>query len=206
MFSNTCTDYIYSKSAAGACSTSVQSWNHHHMPIAPKGSNEILPLLPVTGPECLSFHRCGGGFLVLVPSFAATWSLAILSSYFYLVYSVGLFWWWSRLHSAAHDQSIVSVFSWLLWPCLVLLTPGYPMFFVSIGPNSGQQRENGANQKICQTWVSISLCFHLSLLKSTLSNHHISTARSTALQTHVLSSEYFILFSVPLHHLPPLLQ
>ncbi len=38
---------------------------------------------------------------------------------------------------------------------LPLLTPGYLMFFV-IGPNSGQQRENGAI-KIRQTWVSISL-------------------------------------------------
>ncbi len=88
---------------------------------------------------------------------------------------------------------------------LPLLTPDYPMFFVSIGPNSGQQKENGANQKICQTWVSISLCFHLSLLKSTLPNYHISTTRSTALQTHVISSEHLILSSVPLHHLPPLL-
>ncbi len=46
--------------------------------------------------------------------------------------------------------------------------PGYPMFFVSIGPNSDWQRENGANQTIRRTWVGISLCFHLSLLKSTL--------------------------------------
>ncbi len=88
---------------------------------------------------------------------------------------------------------------------LLLLTPGYPMFFVSIAPNAGQQRQNGANQKICQTWVSISLCFHLSLLKSTLPKHHISTTRSTALQTHVISSEHLIISSVPLHHLPPLL-
>ncbi len=44
------------------------------------------------------------------------------------------------------------------------------MFFVSIGPNSERQRENGANQT--------SLCFHLSLLKSTLPNPHISTTRS----------------------------
>ncbi len=61
---------------------------------------------------------------------------------------------------------------------LPLLTPGYLMFFVNIGPNLGQQRENGANQNICQTWVSISLCFHLSLLKSTLPRLHTSTTRS----------------------------
>ncbi len=51
--------------------------------------------------------------------------------------------------------------------------PGYPMFFVSIGPNSERQRENGANQTIHRTWLGISLCFHLSLLKSTLPNPHI---------------------------------
>ncbi len=51
---------------------------------------------------------------------------------------------------------------------LPLLTPGYPMFFVSIGPNSERQRENGANQMIRRTWLGISLCFRLSLLKSTL--------------------------------------
>ncbi len=78
-----------------------------------------------------------------------------------------------------------------------LLTPGYPMFFVSIRPNSGQQRENGANQKIHQTWVGISLCFHLSLLTSTLPNYHISTTRSTALQTHVIFRTYLIISSVP---------
>ncbi len=61
---------------------------------------------------------------------------------------------------------------------LPLLTPGYLMFFVNIGPNLGQQRENGANQNICQTWVSISHCFHLSLLKSTLPRLHTSTTRS----------------------------
>ncbi len=43
-------------------------------------------------------------------------------------------------------------------------------------------------KNIHQTWISVGLCFHLSLLKSTLPNHHISTARSTALQTHVISS------------------
>ncbi len=83
----------------------------------------------------------------------------------------------------------------------LFLTPGYPMFFISIGPNSGQQKEIGANQKIRQTWLSISLCFHLSLLKFTLPIHHIYTARSTALQTHVISSGYWILSSVPLHYL-----
>ncbi len=86
-----------------------------------------------------------------------------------------------------------------------LLTPGYPMFFVSIGPNSERQRENGANQTIRRTWLGISLCSHLSLLKSTLPNPHISTTRSTALQTCVISSEHLILSSVPLHHRPPLL-
>ncbi len=35
------------------------------------------------------------------------------------------------------------------------------MFFVSIGPNSERQRENGANQTIRWTWLGISLCFHL---------------------------------------------
>ncbi len=83
--------------------------------------------------------------------------------------------------------------------------PGYPMFFVSIGPNSERQRENGANQMIRRTWLGISLCFRLSLLKSTLPNPHTSTTRSTALQTCVISSEHLILSSVPLHHRPPLL-
>ncbi len=86
-----------------------------------------------------------------------------------------------------------------------LSNPGYPMFFVSIGPNSEWQRENGANQMIHRTRVGISLCFHLSLLKSTLPNPHISTTSSTALQTCVISSEHLILSSVPLHHLPPIL-
>ncbi len=36
-------------------------------------------------------------------------------------------------------------------------------------------------------------------------NLHISTTRSTALQTHVISSEHLILSSVHLHHIPPLL-
>ncbi len=76
------------------------------------------------------------------------------------------------------------------------------MFFVSIGPNSERQRENGANQTIRRTWLGISLCFPLSLLKSTLPNPHTSTTRSTALQTCVISSEHLILSSVPLHHRP----
>ncbi len=80
---------------------------------------------------------------------------------------------------------------------LPLLTPGYPMFFVSIGPNSERQRENGANQTIRRTWLGISLCFHLSLLKSTLPNPHISTTRSTALQTCVISSEHLFLSLSP---------
>ncbi len=75
------------------------------------------------------------------------------------------------------------------------------MFFVNIGPNSGQQRENGANQKIRQTWVSISLCFHLSLPKSTLPSLHTSTTRSTAHLTHAISSKHSTLSSVPSHWL-----
>ncbi len=71
------------------------------------------------------------------------------------------------------------------------------MFFVSIGPKSGQQRENGANQKIHQTWVSISLCFHLSLLKSTLPSLHTSTTRSTARLTHAISSKQSTLSPAP---------
>ncbi len=59
---------------------------------------------------------------------------------------------------------------------------------------------------ICRTWVCINRCFHLSPLKSTWPNPHISTIRSTALQTCVISSEYWIIASVPLHHLPPLLK
>ncbi len=69
------------------------------------------------------------------------------------------------------------------------------MFFVNIGPNSGQQRENCANQKIRQTGVSISLCFHLSLLKSTLPRLHTSTTRSTAHLTHAISSKHSTLSS-----------
>ncbi len=77
---------------------------------------------------------------------------------------------------------------------------------MSIGPDSERQRENGANQTICRTWVGISCCFHLSPLKFTLPHPHISITRSTALQTCIISSKHFILSSVPLHHLPPLLQ
>ncbi len=73
---------------------------------------------------------------------------------------------------------------------------GYPMFFVNIGPNSRQQRENGANQKTRQTWVYISLCFHLSLLKSTLPRLHTLTTRSTAHLTHSISSKHSTLSSV----------
>ncbi len=70
------------------------------------------------------------------------------------------------------------------------LTPGYLMFFMNITPNSGQQRENGTNLKIPQTQVSISLCFHHSLLKSILPRPHTSTTRSTAHLTHTSSSKY----------------
>ncbi len=69
-----------------------------------------------------------------------------------------------------------------------------------IGLNSGQQRENGTIQTIRQTWVSISLCFHLSLLKSTLPRLHTSTSRSTVHLTHAISSKHSTLSSVPLHH------
>ncbi len=66
---------------------------------------------------------------------------------------------------------------------LPLLTAGYPMFFVSIGPNSGQQRKYGANQKIRQTWVSITLFFHISLLvhtaKSSYFHYKINSAKDT---------------------------
>ncbi len=79
------------------------------------------------------------------------------------------------------------------------------MFFMNIGPDSERQRENGTKQTIRQTWVGINRCFHFSLLKSTLPNHHTSITRSTVLQIWVISSEHFILSSVPLHHLPPLL-
>ncbi len=84
---------------------------------------------------------------------------------------------------------------------LPLLTPGCPMFFVNLGPNSGQQRENGTNQKIRQTWVSISLCFHLSLPKSTLPSLHTSTTRSTVHLTLAISSKHSTLSSVPSHWL-----
>ncbi len=47
--------------------------------------------------------------------------------------------------------------------------------------------------------------YYLSLLKSTRPNRHISITRSTVLQTCVISSEHFIISSVFLHHLPPLL-
>ncbi len=71
------------------------------------------------------------------------------------------------------------------------------MFFVNIAPNSGQQRENGANQKIGQTWVSISLCFHISLLKSILPRLHTSsTTRPTVHLIHAISSKHSTLSSV----------
>ncbi len=84
---------------------------------------------------------------------------------------------------------------------LHLLTPGYPMLFMNIGPNSRQQRENGTNQKIHQTWISISLCFHLSLLKSTLPRLHTSTTRSTAHLTHAISWKHSTLSSVQFNQL-----
>ncbi len=66
---------------------------------------------------------------------------------------------------------------------LPLLTAGYPMFFVSIGPISGQQREYGTNQKIRQTWVSITLFFHISLqvhtAKSSYFHYKINSAKDT---------------------------
>ncbi len=62
------------------------------------------------------------------------------------------------------------------------------------------------NQTSRRTWVCINRFFHLSLLKSTLPNRHISITRSTMLQICVISSEHLILSSVPLHHLPPLLS
>ncbi len=64
-----------------------------------------------------------------------------------------------------------------------------------------QQRENGENQTIRRTWVCINHCFHISQLKSTLPNCHISITRSTALQICAISSEHLIFSSVPLHHL-----
>ncbi len=66
------------------------------------------------------------------------------------------------------------------------------MFFINIGP----QRENGTNQKIRQTGVSIRLCFHLSLLKSTLPRLHTSATRLTAHLTHTISSKHSMLSSL----------
>ncbi len=86
---------------------------------------------------------------------------------------------------------------------LPLLTPGYLMFFVNIGPHSERQRENGEIKRaVGPEYVSI-VSF---MLKSTLPNRHISITRSTMLQICVISSEHLILSSVPLHHLPPLLS
>ncbi len=79
--------------------------------------------------------------------------------------------------------------------------PGYLMFFVNIGPDSERQRENGENPTSRRTWVCINRFFHLSLLKSTLPNRHISITRSTMLQICVISLEHLIISSVPLHHL-----
>ncbi len=62
---------------------------------------------------------------------------------------------------------------------------------MSIGPNSGQQREKSQVKR--SVIVCIGLCFHLYLLKSILLSLLIFTTRSTAL-THVIPS------SGPLHH------
>jgi len=56
-----------------------------------------------------------------------------------------------REGTEGEEGSFSSRCGWFEIHVLPLQTPGYPMFFVSIGPNSGQQRENGANQKIRQT-------------------------------------------------------
>ncbi len=108
------------------------------------------------------------------------------------------------LHCPLSGPVLTSI-SLLIIPCMIVYVTNKRepwTFFVSIGPNSERQRENGANQMIRRTWLGISLCF---LLKSTLPNPHISTTRSTALQTCVISSEHLILSSVPLHRRPPLL-
>ncbi len=57
--------------------------------------------------------------------------------------------------------------------------------------------ENATNQKIRYTWVSISLYFHLSLLKPTLPRLHTSTTRSTAHLTHAISSKHSTLSAIP---------
>ncbi len=79
---------------------------------------------------------------------------------------------------------------------LPLLTPGYLMFFVNIGPDSERERK-WCISTIRRSWVCINRCFHLSPQKSTLPNPHISTRRSTALQTCIISSEHLILSFVP---------
>ncbi len=71
------------------------------------------------------------------------------------------------------------------------------MFFVNIGPDSERQRENGTNQTIHWTRVCINRFFHLSPLKSTLPNRHISITRSTMLQICVISSEHLISLLCP---------
>jgi len=79
--------------------------------------------------------------------------------------------------------------------CYSFKSCGDPMFSVSTGPSSKQLKENGSNQKIQLTSVSINLCCRFTLQKS-----HIFT-RSTALLTHAHFSKHLILSSTPLHNL-----
>ncbi len=55
----------------------------------------------------------------------------------------------------------------------------YPMFFVSIGPNSGQQRENGANQKICHQSLLSSFSAEVHTANSSYFHNKINSAPDT---------------------------
>ncbi len=55
---------------------------------------------------------------------------------------------------------------------LPLLTPGYPMFFVSIGPNSERQRENGANQTDLTRYQSLLSSFSTEVHTAKSSHFH----------------------------------
>ncbi len=86
---------------------------------------------------------------------------------------------------------------------LPLLTPGYLMFFVNIGPRLRAAEEEMAKIKTSlRTWVCINR-----FLSSFSAEVHIAKSshfhnRSTMLQICVISSEHLILSSVPLHHPP----
>ncbi len=87
------------------------------------------------------------------------------------------------------DNKLCDVLWWcdnkrnLIWFC-------YTMFFVIIGPNLGQQRENGTNQKICRQFVRI------------LRGGYFVQIRMTSLvQIYTIFAQSYIFYELPINFL-----